>query len=65
MIEYTNSRMIEVIEEYIHSERDRNLLKRRYIDGITYEKLAEEFDISVAQVKRIIYRHENMIFRNL
>ncbi len=65
MKEYTNSRMIEVIEEYIHSERDRNLLKRRYIDGITYEKLADEFDISVAQVKRIIYRHENMIFKNL
>jgi len=65
MKDYTNSRMIEVIEEYIHSERDRNLLKRRYIDGITYEKLAEEFDISVAQVKRIIYRHEIVIFRNL
>lgn len=65
MKEYTNSRMIEVIEEYIHSERDRNLLKRRYIDGITYERLAEEFDISVAQVKRIIYRHENVIFKNL
>ena len=65
MKDYTNSRMIEVIGEYIHSERDRNLLIRRYVDGITYEKLAEEFDISVAQVKRIIYRHENMIFRNL
>lgn len=65
MKEYTNSRMIEVIGEHIHSERDRNLLIRRYVDGITYEKLAEEFDISVAQVKRIIYRHENVIFRNL
>lgn len=64
MKEYTNSRMIEVIDEYIHSERDRNMLKRRYIDGVTYERLAEEFDISVAQVK-IIYRHENVIFRNL
>lgn len=65
MKDYTNSRMIEVVNEYIHSERDRNLLIRRYVDGITYEKLAEEFEISVAQVKRIIYRHENVIFRNL
>lgn len=65
MKDYTNSRMIEVVNEYIHSERDRNLLIRRYVDGITYEKLAEEFGISVAQVKRIIYRHENVIFRNL
>lgn len=65
MKDYTNSRMIEVVNEYIHSERDRNLLIRRYVDGVTYERLAEEFELSVAQVKRIIYKHENVIFRNL
>ena len=65
MKDYTNSRMREVIGEYIHVEKHRNLLLRRYIDGITYEKLAEEFELSVAQVKRIIYKHENVIFKNL
>ena len=63
MIEYTNSGMILLIDEYIHSERDRKILKRRLIDGITYEGLAEEFDLSVTQIKRIIYRGEDIIFR--
>ena len=42
MKDYTNSRMIEVVNEYIHSERDRNLLIRRYVDGITYEGATSE-----------------------
>lgn len=62
MRNYTNSEIIESIQELIHSERDRNILKRRLVDGITYEKLAEEFDLSVAQIKRIVYKCENIIF---
>jgi len=65
MKEYTNSELSKLIDEYIHSERDRNILKRRYIDGICLEPLAEEFDLSVAQVKRIIYKNENRIFSKL
>lgn len=57
----TNTEIINRIDEYIHSERDRAILKRRFVDGITYEALAEEFDLSVSQVKRIIYKHERVI----
>lgn len=60
--EYTNSQIAEIIDEYIHSERDRKLLKRRLIDGITYERIAEEFELSVRQVKTIVYRAEKTIF---
>lgn len=45
MIDYTNSQISQAIDEYIHSERNRNILKRRLIDGICYEPLAEEFDM--------------------
>lgn len=62
MREYTNSEVSNVIDDLIHSERDRAILKRRIIDGITYEKLAEEFDMSVTQIKRIVYKCENIIF---
>ena len=58
MIDYTNSEMIALIDEHIHSERDRAILKRRYIDGICYEPLAEEFDLSVRHVNNIIYKNE-------
>ena len=65
MKEYTNTDISRVIDEYIHNERDRQILKRRYIDGRYYEPLAEEFDMSVSQIKRIIYRNENKIFKHL
>ena len=65
MIEYSNSEVAKIIDEYIHNERNRKLLKRRYIDGITLESLAEEFDISVRQVKNIIYKNENVILKHI
>lgn len=60
-----NSVRSRLIDEYIHSARDRALMKRRLIDGICYEPLAEEFNLSVRQTKNIVYRCENIIFRHL
>ena len=65
MKEYTNSEISAIIDEHIHSERDRKILKRRFIDGICYEPLAEEFDLSVRQVKNIIYNSESLIFKHI
>ena len=65
MKDYTNSDISALIDEHIHSERDRRILKRRLIDGICYEPLAEEFDLSVSQIKRIIYKSEEKIFKHL
>lgn len=58
MKDYTNSEIIKLIDETIHSERDRALLKRRLVDGIKHEQIAEEFDLSVRQVKNIVYKAE-------
>lgn len=62
MREYTNTEIAHEIDEKIHSELDRALMKRRLIDGITQEKLAEEFDLSVRQVQRKIYRLQEKLF---
>ena len=62
MIEYTNSQVCNLIDEHIHSERNRAILKRRLIDGICYEPLAEEFNLSVRQVKQIVYKGQEIIF---
>jgi len=59
---YTNSDMREAIEEHIHSERDRKLLLRRLIDGICFEPLSEEFQLSVRQTKNIVYREQAKLF---
>lgn len=65
MQEYTNSKIRELIEEHLHSERDRRLLYRRLVDGITFERLAEEFELSVSQTKRIVMKSSEALFRHL
>jgi hypothetical protein len=40
-------------------------MSRRLIDGITFEKLAEEQEMSVRQIKNIVYRDEKVIFSKL
>lgn len=54
-----------LIDEWILSERDRALLKRRLLDGIFYEPLAEEFKLSVQQTKRIVYRGVDKLSRHI
>ena len=65
MREYTNSEISALIDEHIHNERDRRLLKRRLIDGVCYEPLAEEFEMSDRHIKRIIYKLQEQLFRHL
>lgn len=64
-MEYSNSQIREIIEEYIHSERDRAVLCRRFIDGVTFERLSAEFAMSVSQIKRIVQKGSNNIFKHL
>lgn len=65
MKEYTNSEIERLIDEHIHNERDRRLLKRRLIDGVCFEPLAEEFDMSDRHIKRIVYKLQNRLFKYL
>ena len=56
----SNDEIRAVIDNYVrgrNAERNRQLLKRRLIDGVTLERLAEEFDMSVTQVKDIIKKN--------
>lgn len=61
----TNSEIAHAIDEWIHSERDRKILKRRLIDGICYEPLADEMQMSVRQIKDIVSRAEAKLFKHL
>lgn len=59
------SKWSELIDEWIFSERDRAIMKRRLLDGICFEPLAEEFNLSVRQVKRIVSRGMNTLSRKI
>ena len=40
-------------------------MKRRLLDAITYEQIAEEFDLSVSQVKRIVKKRRTELLSHL
>lgn len=54
-----------LIDEWIFNERDRQILKRRLLDGLTYDQLAEEFPLSVRQLKNIVYRCQERLFKHI
>ena len=58
------SQMAYLIEEWIPNERDRKIMKRRMIDGLYYDQIADEFDLSVRRVKSIVYKWQEVIFRH-
>ncbi|MBR6271175.1 MAG: sigma-70 family RNA polymerase sigma factor [Lachnospiraceae bacterium] len=54
-----------LINTWIFDEKARKALKRRLLDGITYEALAEEFDMSVRGMKKLIYRATDKLSKHM
>ena len=63
--EYTNSSVARIIDEHIHSERDRAIIKRRLVDGVSIERLAEEFDRSPRAMQRKVAKLQEAVFLHL
>lgn len=57
----SNHDLSQYIDDWIKSERDRKIMKRRIIDGITHEKLAEEFELSPKQIQRIVSKCSQLL----
>ncbi len=64
MPELSRTQYENIIDEWIHSERDRQMVRRRILDGISFEALAEEFELSVPQTKRIVYKSQDTLLRH-
>ena len=56
---------IELIDLWIFNETDRSILKRRLLDGRTYEQLAEEFNYSDRHIKIRVYKAEKQLFKHI
>ena len=56
-----------LINEWVigrNGEHDRAILRRKLIDGVSFETIAEEFNLSVRQTKNIVYKRQTAIFLN-
>lgn len=56
MIEYTNSRITHIINEYIHNKRDREIMLLHYVDGVSADQIAKrpEVDLTPRRVSQIL-----------
>lgn len=61
----SRSELDHIIDEWVFNERDRAILRRRLFDGIIYEQLADEFGLSVRQVKNIVHKSEIRLFTHV
>ena len=57
----SNTDLAAVIDNWVKGERDRKLMKRRLIDCIKLEALAEDFDLSVQHVAPIVSKNIKII----
>ena len=64
-IDLSRTEWENLIDEWIFSERDRAILKRRLLDGLTFEQLASEFNYSTQNIQRIIYKGTARLFKKI
>lgn len=55
-ISLPNSEIAERISEHVHSERDREIMRMKLIDGYTYEKIAEIVQMSPRYIRSLVKR---------
>ena len=67
----TNEEIAKAIDSWIHSERDRIILKKRLIDGYTFQQISDylysenKIILSVRQMKNVLPRLEQKLFRHM
>ena len=67
----TNTQISNAIDEWIHSERDRIILKYKLIDGFTYAQICDKIYaehkiiLSERQLQNIVYKAESILFKHL
>ena len=65
MVEYTNSQIKELIQEYIHNEDDRKMLFLRLVQGKTFEQIGGIVKKDVKTVRKRIHKGEDVLFAHI
>ena len=61
MKQYGNTVITNLINEYIHSERDRQIVIDRLVNGMSFCELANKYYLSERQIKRIIKKADSLL----
>lgn len=60
---YSNSQLTALVNEFIHSERDRQIILDRYVNGLTFAELEGRHHLSERQIKRIVKKADPLLVR--
>ena len=55
----------ELIDRWIFDEKNRIILKRKILDNVSLEKIAEEIDMSDRQTKRRFNKAKMQLFKRI
>lgn len=61
----SNSEIDKAISDWIHNKRNREILHDRLIDGMIFDELSAKYNLSVQQIKTIVYKGKETIFTHI
>ena len=67
--EISKTQIVEAIDEWVilslYADRDREIMRRRLVDGAPVERLTNEFDLTEQRIKAIIDKWYDVIFEHI
>lgn len=54
-----------LIDRWIFDEKDRIILKRKFLDNVSLERIAEDLGMSTRQINRRFNKAKNQLFKRL
>lgn len=58
---YKNTEIIALINDYIHSKRDREIIIDRLVDGCSIKELSAKYNLTERQIQRIIKKADGFL----
>ena len=65
LVDMSRSEIEWLITEYCFVARDREILKSRWLDGLTFEEISERHAISERQAKNIIRKNRERVLTHV
>jgi len=65
--EVENERIEKLIDSYVHSQRDRTIIKLSLIDNISYTRISQRLDLEVSSrtVQEIMNKWMHIILKHI
>lgn len=60
-IEYDGDLFAELVDKYIHYDRDRDLIKDVLLHGCSYSEASVKYSMSIRQVARILQKADKIL----